>query len=154
MLPTIGITPFLAASLGKPLTDRNVYIKSNLPTLREETDLLKIIGSPGALGGLPPATVDAVGGVTILTVTVTVGTPPTGWTTTKVQCVIYKDQDPHLAFASVIDAKEDATSPYVLEFTGLAAGVWVASAWVVYLRADERTAYGPSVNDSDTVTAA
>ena len=152
MLPTIGIEPYQAAVLGRPLTDRNQFARSNIPVLKAETSIADVVGSPGCLGGAPPESVTATGGAGTVDVTVVEGALPTGWTVAKAQCCLYPEQDPHQVFSGEVEAQEKTDSPYTLNFTGLEAGDYIATAWLVYTRPDERTAFGPSANDAASAT--
>jgi hypothetical protein len=46
----------------------------------------------------------------------------------------------------------DASSPYDITLSGLAAGVYYVGAYFEFAKPDGSTAYGPSISDTDTVT--
>src|SRR5689334_3923847 len=54
-LPAIGREPWVAATVGIPMTPENMLISKNNGVLREEATLDLLIMSPGARGGTPPS---------------------------------------------------------------------------------------------------
>lgn len=152
LAPALAQAPWTANASGRPYTNRNKFISVNLPVLREETDLQNFIGSPGANGGLAPASIAAAfaGG----DVTVTLGEPslPVGWTITNAVAWAIVDGDPHSSVLINSAAAGDAMTPYAPVISGLAAGDYIVTAWFVYTTTDGKTAYGPSLLDTVTVT--
>lgn len=140
---------------GKILTARNAFTKFNLPDIRDQSDLDIFTMSPGALGGLPPASITVTGGTNQITVACTApATLPTGWTIDSAILAILKDQDPQTGTDYVITAVEDASDPYSNAFTGLTpTDVYQGFAFLKWTRADGFTAYSPSLQDKATVTA-
>lgn len=156
----LGRAPWISATTGRPLTDRNQVIKTNLGPLRQEADMALYQGSPGSLSGLPPTSVSADGGTGSGEIDVTVDSPqePAGWTLDSVVAIAFPDRAPNvLPTAFVAEAENDsptAGSSTVVTLTGLQADVLhVVSAWPVWSRPDGRTAYGPSLTDTATSTA-
>lgn len=151
--------PWLAAVTGRPLTDRNMLTKTNLPLMRGKADRSDFIGSPGALGGLPASAVVAVGGAGSgeIDVTVSTLTPPSGWMLTSCVAVAMPQGSPEDQIPGLLAEAENAapTSPgdTVVSFSGLEAGTeYVVSAWPVWSRPDGVAAYGPSITTTATAT--
>jgi len=146
-----AIAPWTAYSTGQPLTNRNAFIKFNLPSLRGETDLALFKGSPGALGGIALSDVSVTGGVGTLTVTPTVGTIPTGWALDHFTAMALLDQSPETGtdFTSYVGTND--TTPYAVALT-VPAGVYYVAGWAVYTRPDLRLAYSVSITKTGTAT--
>lgn len=150
---TIAREPFNVSISGRPLTARNQYTKSNLSTLRGQTDFAGYVGSPGARGGIPPTSLAAVAGVSSGEIDLTVGAPsePTGWTLDAIQWTAFQDHDPEMLPTDFIQEGEDtsptAGSDVAITISGLDAGTdYVVSAWTQWTRPDGRTAYGASLS--------
>ncbi|MFZ1059427.1 MAG: hypothetical protein WAP47_09580 [Candidatus Rokuibacteriota bacterium] len=146
--------PWDIAATGRPLTARNMFIKSNMPVLREEVDLANYIASPGALGGPALATFSAVTGVGAgeIDVASTFGTLPTGWAVIVANFFAILDQDPH-------DANENNSGvasfafpgPYATTIAGLSpASDYIVSGWALYSRPDGSVAVAPSSSAAAT----
>jgi hypothetical protein len=151
--PALFIEPWTAYSTGKVMYNRNAFTKFNLPVLREETDLANFIMSPGALGGLPPASVSAAAGNDIITVTITApAVLPTGWTIHSAIAACIIDQDPQSDSDYTITAGSDATSTYEVVLSGLSAVPYVVGGWLKWNRPDGKFAYSPALYDTATPT--
>jgi len=151
--PSLFTAAWEAYATGKVMTARNAFSKFNTGVLRPETDLLLMTFSPGALGGIPAATqtfTPAAGQITIAATAP--ATIPTGWTLQALIGAVIPQQDPHSGTEYVVDADEDLTAAYSIVFAGLAAGDYMAAAWLRWLRPDGKIAYSPSVADEVTVT--
>lgn len=120
--------------------------------MRAETDLLLMVFSPGAKGGLAPVSQSIVAGSLQLTSTVVAPAAPTDWTLTSAIGVAIRDQNPQSGVLFTTVEVEDVTAgPYDLVFTGLTATVlYVVSVWLKWLKPDGSIAYGASINDSGT----
>lgn len=144
--------PWVIATQGQPLTDRNKIAQTNISLLRGQADISDFIASPGARGGLPVLSAAATPGSG--TITVAVGAPalPSGWSIVKAVGLAIKQQDPATdkEFNSV--TVTDNTSTYSLAFTGLAATDWLWSVWFIYMKPDGSLAAGPSTSGVATVT--
>jgi len=154
--PAEAQAPFASAAQGKPVTDRNLFIKANLSTMRELATMADYIGSPGSRGGIPPLSlVLSSGGAGLLTATLVTTAAPTDWTLSEVWAVAFVDRDPHdlpVAFPVVAeDATPTAGGSSVCDFTGLATGTHVCAAWPVWTKPDGFLAYGPSLVDTQAV---
>lgn len=149
--PTIAREPWIAATVGIPMTPINMVLSKNTGILRTETDLDLMVFSPGARGGIPPAGIISTPGSGTLTVAVTAPTAPAGWTITAAQGVVMKDQDPHLAIASSPVAVEDLTSTYSLAFTGLTgSAIYQIAVWLKWMTPNGDAAYSTALRDQDT----
>jgi len=154
LMPGIGKEPWIARAQGRPLTAVNAFIQSNvrgIDTTTPPTDWADFIGSAGAKGGLPPASL----GLTPAAgqITAAIGTPaiPDDWTIAAAQGIAFLDGDPQVSFVGTVQAQEDATASYSLVFTGLtAASDYVVSAWLKWNRPDGTFAYSTSITDIDT----
>jgi len=151
LAPALVTAPWEAYAGGLVMTSRNAFTKSNLPILRPATDLSVMNMSPGALGGLPPATVVATPGAGQLSIAITApATVPTGWTIAKAVAAVILDQNPQSDSDYTIDAGEDATSTYAVVLTGLDAALYQVFGWLVWTRPDGKLAYSPSVQTTGT----
>lgn len=144
--PTLFQQPWSAYARGKPLTDRNVFSKFNLPVLRGEADLANFVFSPGALGGLPPVSMVVTPGNDQLSVAVTVpAVLPTGWTINGVVVAAIEDQDPDVDTAYQITAGEDLTAAYTIVLALGSAILYRVGAWIRWNRPDGELAYSPAI---------
>lgn len=149
--PTIAREPWIAATLGIPMTPINMVISKNVFAMRLATDLDDMTFSPGARGGVPPSAIVSTPGSGTLSVAVTAPTAPSGWTLTAAQGVVMKDQDPHLPIASTPVAVEDLTSTYTLLFSGLTgSSVYQIAVWLKWLTPNGDSAYSVALRDQDT----
>lgn len=153
LAPPDFVAPWQAYIVGKPLTDRNAFTQFNLPVLRPDTDLDSMVGSPGALGGLAPATATPTPGNDQVTVAITAPAAPTGWSVDSAIAAVIRQQDPHSGILYTISVGTDATSPYSINITGLADSVQYRGwAWLKWLRPDGKFAYSPSIGYAFTTT--
>jgi len=152
--PVEVTAPWLVYSNGKVLTDRNAFTKFNLSNLREAVDLTDMLFSPGALGGLPPASITVTPGNDQITVACAApGVLPTGWTITSAILGVMADQEPGVGTSYNITAFEDTAAAYTHDFTGLASVAdYVGFAFLKWLRPDGKIAYSPSLSDIQQTT--
>jgi len=152
--PSLLTAPWLAYSTGKVLTDRNAFTKFNLPDLRTATVLDLMVFSPGALGGLPPATITVTPGNDQLTVACTApAVLPVGWTIEAAVVGCIEDQEPGVDAFYQTFAMEDLASPYSQVITGLKdATLYQCFAFLRWVRPDGRIAYSPSINATGLTT--
>lgn len=156
----IAREPWVAEAQRRPVTDRNMYIKANLPPLRGAADMSGFVGSNGAKGGLPPSAVVAADSTTPNAIDVTVTSPaaPTGWTLFAVQAVAVRDRDPALTPTEFVHEIED-TTPVTAGDTVLTipdcvvAGVYYVAAWTKWQKPDGSFAYGASLTDGPVTIA-
>lgn len=153
----LGREPWLSATTGRPLTDRNQVIKTNLPTLRTAADMTAYQGSPGSLSGLPPTNVVAAATANAGEIGVTVTSPqePSGWLLAGITAIAFPDRAPNSLPTAFVAELEDlapvANGDTNLLFTGLqSATLYVVSAWPVWTRPDGKEAFGASLTDTAT----
>lgn len=151
--PAIFREPWEAAVSGRALTAQNLVIQQNLPILQTASDNSGFIFSPGARGGLPPASIVITPGNDQLTVDVTPPSAPPGWTLTAAQVAAIPDQDPHDPIIGRIAAGEDLTSTYSVVLTGLlSAQLYHVGAWLKWLTDTGFIAYSIAVTGDGTTT--
>jgi len=149
--PVLLHEPWFAYASGRPLTDRNAFIKFNLPVLRDSNDLSSLIGSPGVNGGFALYSLNASGGIGYITAEATPYELPPGWSIDYIAFVVVADQDPHEQFSGVIMAQSDTTVPYSAMFSSLSAGTYRVLAWARYTKPDSSKAFSPSLIAAATV---
>lgn len=152
LMGALAVAPWTANASGRPYTNRNQFIKDNLPDLRGEVDMLNFQGSPGALGGFPLSNIAGAGGVGSGEIDATLTTPPepTDWTIASLTAIAVRDRDPATIPSELVtEATEGAPvadGDNVITLSGLTAGAdYVVSGWIVWTRPDGRTAYGTSL---------
>jgi len=152
--PAAVQAPWTAYARGKVLTDRNAFTKFNLPDLRTAADLALMVMSPGALGGLPPATITVTPGNDQLTVACTAPDPvPTGWTITAAEFAVILDQEAGVDADYEIFTAEDLATPFSQVIAGLGSAVtYRCFAWLKWLRPDAQIAYSPSISATGLTT--
>lgn len=154
LMPSLGKAPFVLNSSGQKYTPNNKFTSLNvkgLDTSSPPTDMSFYQGSPGAKGGLPPASLAVTPGSGTLTAAVGAPVLPPDWTIYQAQGIAFKNLDPADPFTGSIQAQFDATSPYSLAFTGLtAAQEYVVSVWFEWVRPDGSHAFGTSLTDTAT----
>lgn len=149
--PTLFTAPWLAGSKGRPLTDRNLFTKSNNGPLIGETTLDNLIFSPGAFGGLPPASMVITPGSGTLSIAITPPSAPVGWTIASAVAAVIRDQDPQTGLLYTVTAGQDTTAPYTVLLSGLTGGsIYQVGAWLTWTKPDGSTAYSPDIRDQDT----
>jgi hypothetical protein len=151
-LTSDSIAPWLAFATGKPLTDRNAYLKFNVKLLRPGSDYTDYIGSAGAGGGVPLASFGATGSSGTISTTVTAPTPPTGWSLDSVVATARINDDPHTTTDYSIETASATATPWEPSFSGLAAGSYVVQAWPVWDIGSGVLAYGKSLQATATVS--
>lgn len=141
-------TAWVAAAKGQVLTDRNLFIRQNLPTLRPQVDLTGIVLSPSAKGGLIGDVTLTPGAGQITVAAVPPNPLPSGWTVTRMIAAIIKQQNPQSGTDFDVFVLDDLVAPYSVVFTQPgAAEHWMAGAWFEYQKSALATdlAYGPSI---------
>jgi len=156
LMPGVGKEPWLARAQGRPFTGVNAFIQSNVKGIDTETpptDMADFIGSAGAKGGLPPASLGITPAATTLTAAVGAPSIPTDWTIAEAQGICFLDGDPQVDFVGSIQSQVDATSTYSLVFTGLtSANDYIVSVWFKWNRPDGTYAYSTSLTDQATTS--
>jgi hypothetical protein len=151
--PTDFVAPWRAAVVGRPLIDRNLWIKQNNAFLRSLFTLDGMVFSPGAKGGLAsPVTITP--GVASLTFAGAAPTPlPSGWSVVMLVGAAIKDQDPHGGTDFEVFTVTDSTSAYSVVMPGLEATTdYAAAGWWVYQRSASPTDLAYSAANAQIVT--
>jgi hypothetical protein len=145
--------PWQAAVVGRPLIDRNLFIKQNLPLLRGASTLDGMVMSPGAKGGIA-STITITPGTAQLTFAGATPTPlPSGWTVIALVGAAIADQDPSTDTMFEVFAVKDTTSTYSVVMSGLAATTdYAAAGWWVYQRSPALTDLAYSAATATIVT--
>jgi hypothetical protein len=152
-LPSEVTEAWNAYASGQPLTGRNGLIKLNLAGLRSETDLTNFLFSPSAKSGPVAASMVAVGGALQVEVTLVAASLPAGWTVVEAVAACIRQQDPQTGTFFTTVADTDATDPYVITLTGLAAATdYIVGGWFKYSRPDGSFAYGPALMTLEATT--
>lgn len=152
-LPADAQKPWNAFAKGRPLTGMNKMLGENVLAIGDATDASDFEGSPGALAGLPLASLTAATGTTTGTIDVTISqdTAPTDWTLASTTVLYFKGQDLHDRFTGTPKVSSIASGETSLTIEDLDTGdTYMITAWPVWTRPDGLTAYGPSL----TTTAA
>lgn len=157
LAPAALRAPWDAFCQGRPFLPFNKFVGENNRLLNGQADFANGIMSPGARGGLPPATVVAATGTSTGEITVTVTPPaqlPDGWTVQEVAAAAFPQQDPVGLFTGPIVADTEANPATPIVLGGFAAAdVIAAFGWVVYERNDGKLAYSVSMYDEATADA-
>jgi len=131
---------------GQVLTGRNAFVGQNTRALRSQVDLADMIISPGAKGGIIPASMVATGGALQIVVDLVAPALPVGWTITQAIAVAIKDQDPQTETLYTMASGFDATSTYQITLTGLTAATdYLVGAFFEYEKPDGSVAYSASL---------
>lgn len=153
--PTNFVAPWQAAVQSRPLTDRNLFVKQNLPILRPASDLTGMVLSPGAKGGIS-SDITVTPGNDQLTFAGSDPSPlPAGWTIIGLVGVAIKQQDPQADQDYQVFAVFDGTTPFSVVMTGLESVTpYVAAGWWVYQRSASATdlAYSAAIGAEYTTT--
>lgn len=151
-MPAQAQEPWVSYAQGQTYTDRNGFIKVNLPVLRNAADLSGLIGSPGTNAAPPPTDLILTVDTTNNQITAELqGNAPPGWTIEKATFMLIQDQDPHNDLASQPQVLEATTSPYQVTFTGLQdLTTYTVTAWFKFIKPNGDAAYGPSQTKQGT----
>lgn len=154
VLGTDGRTPWTAFATGRPFLNLNAFIGENMRVVRGDPLYTDFLGSPGARGGLPPASAIGATGAGSGEVTMTFVLPviPTGWVADNVIAVGFPDQDPALDFGGPMVVAAVASPGLVVTLTGLGSAVSsIVSGWIEWTKPNGSKAY--SVSTTNTVTS-
>lgn len=150
-LPSIGREPWVAATVGIPMTPENLLLSKNISVLRLATVLDDLVLSPGARGGSPPSGIIITPGSGQLSIAVSAPSLPSGWTITAAQAIAVKDQDPHDPIVATPVAAEDTTGPYTVVLSSLDTGdVYQVGVWLKWLTPAGLAAYSIALRDQGT----
>ncbi len=148
-----------AYAQGQVLTGRNAFTKKNLPILRPAggapvTTFDNFLLSPGAYGGLVPATFIVTPGNDQLTLAATFpAVLPSGWTALGMTFAVLLEQDPTAPTDLQVTAVDDDAAAYSQVIAGLASVAEYQCFCIArYTRADGSIAYAQSVQDQGITT--
>lgn len=133
-----------AFAKGRPFTGMNKFVGENIRVLRGQADMLGFIGSPGAAGGLVPASFTAEPGAAPgeIDVTFVMPEPPPGWTLDSVVASAFLDQDPGDFFVGPYQAIEVAAPDLTGTLTGLPTGEQcIVAGWAKWTKPNGSKAY-------------
>lgn len=151
--PADFVAPWQAAVVGRPLIDRNLWIKQNNGFLRELSTLDGMVFSPGAKGGIASAITITPGDDQITFAGSDPSPLPSGWTIVALVGAAIKDQDPHTGTDFEVFTVTDDTTPYSVVMSGLASATdYAAAAWWVYQRSASATDLAYSAANATIVT--
>lgn len=148
--------PWSAFASGRKFTGMNAFVGENLRVVKGDPDLSDFLGSPGARGGLPPATVAVVAGAGAGEVDVTVTPPdqlPVGWAVEEVAAAAFENQDPSGIFSAPLVAAVEPNPANPITLGGFDSAITVlAVGWVVYTKPDGSKAYSVSLSGTAVTT--
>jgi hypothetical protein len=146
LAPAVAQAPWTAAAKGKPLTNRNLFLRDIVKKLRGEATTADMVGSPGNGGGLAPTSIAVA--VASLAFTVTLGEPalPAGWTITGGTAWAIPEQDPATAalYDSVATLNTGAPTTPVVDVPTVAT--YRVFGWFQFTKPDGTIVYGPSIS--------
>lgn len=132
--------PWRAAVVGRPLIDRNLFIKQNLPVLRTAGSLDGMVFSPGAKGGIASLITITPGAASLTFAGADPGPLPSGWTVIALVGAAVKEQDPEMDAFFEVFAVTDTATPFTATINGLEAATdYAAAGWWVYQRSASLT---------------
>ncbi len=141
-------------AVGQQFVGRNSYMGKNLKATRGEVNMALYIGSPGAKGGLAPASLILASVASLgIEATITAPAAPTNWTLTSGIATCLKDQTPQATVTDVVQEGEQVALPGDVDFTGLDAVDYYVQAWLKWEKPDGSIAYGASISATILVTA-
>lgn len=152
-----------AFAKGKAMTDRNMWQKSNLPSLRNMptpadpnnvplTTLETMTISPGVNAGLGFASVAASSpGAGEFTMTPVAPALPAGWAIVKAHAVAFKSQNASTDTDYTSYYGSNAVAPYAVALTDLPTATYDGFLFFEYTKPDGTIAYSPSLEDSHAV---
>lgn len=145
--------PWKAAVVGRPLIDRNLFIKQNLPLLRNVVSLDGMVMSPGARGGIA-SEITITPGAGSLTFAGPDPSPlPSGWTVIGLVGAAIAEQDPSTDQLFTVFTATDDVTPFSAVISGLdAAQDYAAAGWWVYQRSPSPTDLAYSAANATIVT--
>ena len=156
-LGPLSRAPWLASVIGRPLTNRNAGIKTNLSAIRAQPNMQLWQGSPGAAAGLPPSNVVAIATATPGEISITITSPqePTGWTLAAAVAHAFIDRAPDVQPVDfpieLENAAPTAGGDTIVLLTGATSAVlYVVSGWLRWTRPDGKTAYGAALTTTAT----
>jgi hypothetical protein len=148
--------PWDAFAAGRPFLGLNAFVGENMRVVRGDALFTDFLGSPGAKGGLPAASVVAAGGSLSgeIDLTFTLPTVPSGWTHVACHAMAFPDQDPETDFGGPMIYGTVSAPTLVVTLAGLGSGVSCVNAgWLEWTKPNGETAYSVGVTDTTSATA-
>ena len=139
---------------GQPMGPGNAFGQANIPVLRSQTNLARLIFTKAAKGGVSLAAIALTAGAGQITANLTLPPMPSGWTLTGAVVMWIKDQSPAVETESPQIFSHALTTPFTsYVITGLTASqeYWVG-AYPIMTNAAGETVYGASLKDHATPT--
>lgn len=153
-LSGVALAPWTAYATGKPFVNRNAFVSSFVRFLRGEADFTNFQASPGARGGLPPASLALTPGTAEIDVALVTPEAPDGWTLVGTTWLAFVDGDPALGFNTELLSGQETISPDAFTITGLTGGEdYIVSVFLEWMKPNGQTAYSVSLTDTATPTA-
>jgi hypothetical protein len=138
--PADFTAPWRAAIVGRPLIDRNLFIKQNLPILRSAGSLDGMVFSPGAKGGIASAITITPGNDQLTFAGADPAPLPNGWSIVGLVGAAVLEQDPEVDSTFEVFTVTDLTTPYSVVMSGLGNNSeYAAAGWWVYQRSANPT---------------
>lgn len=137
---------YIASAKSADMTGFNLFTKRNLVSLRNKTNLLDFMASPGQSGANPLASITASGGAGQVTVSALLGDTIPGTVTDRVHFVLIRDGAPSGALDRNFLYTSDTDAPYEATFTGLEAGNYVVFAFTQCTEAKGKVVYSVSLS--------
>lgn len=129
---------------GRPLTDRNLFLKTNQHALQGQTDISLIELSTAVGGGVlgpVPAITNTLGTVHVTSAD---PVPPNGWTTVQFYATLVQNDDPFTFVGTPTwYYNTDLTSPYDCTITVPTGHDYVWQCWFLYHKPDGSNAWSP-----------
>jgi len=143
-MDSVARTPWDAFAAGRKFLGLNAFIGENMRVLRGDVILDDFLASPGAKGGISPATVLIAQGTTTGTVDITITTPtlPTGWTYLKGEAVALPDQSTQVDLVGPIVSAQAGAENTLFTIAGFATvQPVVVGAWLTLTKPNGEIAY-------------
>lgn len=154
LAPATVAAAYQLAALGKAFTDRNKFVQTNLPAIRDVANMGGLLASPGARGGPAMQSMVISQDSTNVIATLTEGTLPTGWGVSAAYAIMFHDQpgtDP--SFDSAIIGGQDSSTPFTVELARADfSGAVVVSGWMRYFKPDNTDALSIAFSQQYTIT--
>jgi len=134
-MPTFARNPFIFAVRGLPLTARNKHVQVNVPALKGESDLNKLIMSISGGQAVPPVNVvETDAGAQVINITADAPTTPPGYTLGSIHAAAVLDGDPSPVIIRTTYVGYHQAAPYSIDIDVGTAGTYQTGCWCVFTR--------------------
>lgn len=147
-----GRAPWDAFASGRQFLGLNAFIGENVRVIRGDALFTNALFSPGARGGLSPASVTIAQGTTTGEVDITVVTPtlPSGWSYLGASAIAFPDQSTQVDLVGPVVVGEAVAEDTLFSLAGFgAADSIIVGAWLTLTKPNGEIAY--SVGTTATV---